>query len=169
MNQETVKLNYLHIAPRKVRQVANLLKGLTVNEAEAQLLVHPQRVSKPLLVLLRSATANAVHNKKMNSGHLMIESIRVDQGPSTKRFLPRAMGRATSILKRTSHITLILKEIEKKTAPRFNIIAQKSKKTKKKEKKGKIKQPIPQAEVKQKEKPKEKAGFFRRIFRRKSM
>ena len=63
MNQEIVQLNYLRIAPRKVRLVANVIKGLSVNEAEAQLFVWPQRSAQPILKLLRSAVANAVeHN-----------------------------------------------------------------------------------------------------------
>lgn len=165
MKTETVKLNYLHITPRKTRLVANLLKGLTVNEAEAQLLLRPQRVAKPLLKLLRSASSNAVHNKKMNVDQLIVDSIRVDQGPSSKRFLPRAMGRATPILKRTSHVTLVLKEVDKKIVPRFNITVHKPKKERGEKKKVKSKM----QEEKIQPQKREKSGFLKKLFRRKSM
>lgn len=164
---ETVKLNHLHIAPRKVRLIANAIKGLSVNEAEAQLLLRPQRPSLPLLKLLRSAVANAKHNQHLDSDKLVIGSIWVDQGPVFKRFIPRAMGRATPIQKKTSHITLILKEVEVKANPRFNIAVQKTE-TVKKEKKSK-KTSAPKAEAGKEVKPKEKAGFFRKMFRRKSV
>ncbi|TSC96699.1 MAG: LSU ribosomal protein L22p (L17e) [Parcubacteria group bacterium Athens0714_26] len=167
MNTETVKLKFLHIAPRKVRLVANALRGLRVNEAEAQLLMRPQRSSYPILKLLRSGIANAVHNKKMDVDRLFIDKILVDQGPSLKRSMPRAMGRATPILKRTSHITLVLIEVEKKRIPRFNIITKKPKKAKK-IKETKIK-PKDHSEKEAAIKPKEKSGFMKKIFSRKSI
>lgn len=168
MIKETVKLNYLHIAPRKVRLVAAALKGLSVNEAEAQLLLRPQRASKPLLKLLRSAIANAKNNKKVDADKLVVENMRVDQGPVFKRFIPRAMGRATPIHKKTSHVTLVLKEVEKRAEPRFNIVVQKTEDTKKK--KAKKKPALPKADIKEEAiKPKEKVGFLKRIFRRKSI
>lgn len=172
MIKETVKLNDLRMAPRKVRLVANLIKGLTVNEAEAQLLVMTKRAALPLLKLLRSAVANAVHNKKAAADKLKIETILVNQGPSLKRFLPRAMGRATPILKRTSHVVLVLVEKESKSAPRFNIISKKPKKSKKentKKIKPKSPQPEKEKEAKKETKPKEKGGFFKKMFRRKSI
>src|SRR3989344_9692027 len=122
MAKQIAKLKYLHIAPRKVRLVANALRGLPANEAEAQLYLRPQRASKPLLKLLRSAIANAKNNQKTDPDKLVVESIQVDSGPVLKRFLPRAMGRATPILKRTSHVTLVLKESERKFEPKFNIV-----------------------------------------------
>lgn len=167
MTKETVKLSYLHIAPRKVRLVSDALKGLSVNEAEAQLLLRPQRSSKPLLKLLRSAVANAKNNKKLDADKLAVENIRVDQGPVFKRFIPRAMGRATPIQKKTSHVTLVLKEVEKKAEPRFNIIVEKPEAAKKEKKAKKPK--TPKAEGKRElAKPKEKTGFLKRMFRRKS-
>ena len=80
MKTQTAKLNYLKIAPRKTRLVANVLKGLSVNEAEAQLLMSPKRASGPLIKLLRSAIANA-KNRQLNPERLFIKEIRVDQGP----------------------------------------------------------------------------------------
>jgi large subunit ribosomal protein L22 len=166
MVKETVKLNYLHIAPRKVRLLANVIKGLPVNEAEAQLYLRPQRASKPLLKLLRSAVANAKHNQKADVDKLVVSSIWVDQGPVFKRFLPRAMGRATPIRKKTSHVTLILTESEKKFEPKFNVVTEQPKVKKEK----KVKKAMPKAEIKKEMvKPKEKAGFFKRFFQRKSV
>ena len=166
MNQVTAKLNYLHIAPRKVRLVTDALKGLSVNEAEAQLLFRPKRSSESLLKLLRSAVANAKNNHKLSADHLIIKDIRVNQGPMLKRFLPRAMGRATPIQKKTSHIFLVLEERLKSKSPRFNIAVSKKAKVPKAEKTpSKPKMAKTDMSVK---KTKEKAGFLRKLFSRKS-
>ncbi len=109
--QSIAKLNYLKIAPRKVRLVANLLKKRSVIEAEAELLYRPQRAAQPLLKLLRSAISNAV-SKDFKKENLFISDIRVDQGPMLKRWMPRAQGRATPIHKKMSHIILVLEEKE---------------------------------------------------------
>lgn len=170
MAQVIAKLNHLHIAPRKVRLVADALKGLSVNQAEAQLLFRPQRSSEPLLKLLRSAAANAKNNHKLNPDKLVVQSIRVDQGPTMKRFLPRAMGRATPIHKKTSHIILILEDKENLKAPKFNITAPKKTKLPKEAKASKAKPKLElEKEAAKQQKPKEKGGFLRRIFRRKSV
>lgn len=124
METQTAQLNYLRIAPRKVRSVADLIKGLTVNEAEAQLLVQRRRPAKPLLKLLRSAVANAKNNKRLDPNHLFIASIRVDQGPMLKRSLPRARGSASPIHKVMCHVTLIL-GVNEKLASRFTIVVPK--------------------------------------------
>ena len=99
MKQPTAQLRYLRIAPRKVRSVADLIRGLPVQDAEAQLMVQRRRPAKPLLKLLRSAVANAKNNKQ-NADHLFISEIRVDQGPMLKRMLPRARGRRRRSRKR---------------------------------------------------------------------
>lgn len=166
MKQITAKLNYLHVAPRKVRLVAQALKGLTLNEAEAQLMFRVQRSSEPLLKLLRSAAANAKNNYRLNPEKLVVASVRVDQGPMIKRFLPRAMGRATPIQKKMSHVTLVLSEKENVKPSRFQIAVVKKNKLPKKE----TKVSKPKLEL-QKETPKrqEKVGFFKRMFRRKSV
>jgi len=167
MAQITAKLNYLHIAPRKVRLVASALKGLTVNEAEAQLLFRPQRSSQPLLKLLRSAVANAKNINKLDPGALVVENIQVNQGPMMKRFLPRAMGRATPIQKKMSHVVLVLGE-RKGIHARFVINAAKKIKEspKKKEKQTKPKIDVPQN---QDQKLAKRPGFFKRFFSRKSI
>ncbi len=124
MEKQTAQLNYLKIAPRKVRSVGDLIKGLTVNEAEAQLLVQRRRPAKSLLKLLRSAVANAKNNKRLNVDHLFIESIRVDKGPMLKRSLPRARGSASPIHKVMSHVTLVL-GVNENLKPRFTIVVPK--------------------------------------------
>jgi len=165
MTTATAKLNHLNIAPRKVRLIVNTLKGLTAAEAEAQLYLRPQRSAGPLLKLLRSAVANA-RDRKLTPERLMIKEIKVDGGPVLKRSLPRAMGRVTPILKRTSHITLVLMESDKALPARFIFVkkerAKKPKKTK--EAKKKI-----EPAVKKEEKIEERPGFFKRIFRRKAI
>lgn len=163
--QLKVKLNYLKIAPRKVRLIADTLKGLSVQEAQAQLLLRPQRSVKPLLKLLNSAVANAKNQKNIDPQKLFISNIRVDGGPILKRFLPRAMGRATPIHKKMSHVTLVLEETEKKYVNRFIITPP--------PKKEKIKKEIKPKKEKTKEikaeKPKGKIGLFKRLFRRKAI
>lgn len=120
MKTQVAKLNYLRIAPRKVRLVANLIKGMQVSEAEAQLLVNPKRASESVLKLLRSAVSNAKNNK-LAVEKLVVKEVRVDEGPVLKRWMPRAQGRATPIHKKSSHITLILAEAEKAVKSRFKI------------------------------------------------
>lgn len=163
-------LRYLHIAPRKVGLVVNALKGLSTNEAEAQLLFRTKRSSHPVLQLLRSAVANAKHNFKLNPETLVIKEIRVDQGPMLKRFMPRAMGRATPIHKKMSHVSITLESKEKPKAARFTI-AGKSKAAKKA--KGSATKPeAKQAkkEIEAQTQSKEKGGgFTKKIFNRKSV
>jgi len=168
MTKVIAKLNHLHIAPRKVRLIASALRGLSTNEAEAQLLFRPQRSSKPLLQLLRSAVANAKNNHKLNPDNLFIESIRVDQGPMMKRSLPRAMGRATPIQKKTSHILLVVENRENLKTPRFSIAEAKKSKLPKKDKAGKSAKPKLEVE-KYESKSKEKVGFLKKMFQRKSV
>jgi len=174
MKTQIAKLNYLRIAPRKVRLVAGLLKGLSVNEAEAQLLINPRRPSLALLKLLRSAVSSAKHNSQLNPENLFISEIRVDGGPMLKRYMPRAMGRATPIQKKSSHVTLVLAESDKLKLPRFKIVrAEKISKREKAErvKKAKGEKEMEKPKVTEKETIKKsgKPGFMRRIFRRKSI
>ena len=103
------KLNNLRIAPRKVRLVAGLIKGMSVEQAKQQFDFLPKKSAEPVLKLLMSAVANAKNNFKMEEADLFVETIFVDQGRVLKRWLPRAMGRVSPILKKSSHVTLILK------------------------------------------------------------
>ncbi|HAP93881.1 MAG TPA: 50S ribosomal protein L22 [Desulfotomaculum sp.] len=103
---------YIRISPAKVRQVVNLIRGHSVSEALAILKFTSKRASLPVAKVIRSAAANAEHNYDMNKDNLFVAATYVDQGPTLKRYRPRAYGRANVIRKRTSHITVILKEKE---------------------------------------------------------
>ncbi len=100
------KLNHLRLAPRKVRLVTNLISGMEVAKAELQLRFLNKRAARSVLKLLQSASANAKSNYGLEKQDLVIKQIFVNQGPTLKRWMPRAMGRATPIMKRTSHIEL---------------------------------------------------------------
>lgn len=104
----TVKLNYLRIAPRKVRLVADLIRGKSVEEAKSILSVTTKRGAPVLQKLLKSAVANATSQSGLNPADLYIRKITVDEGPKLKRWMPRARGQAYQIQKKTSHITLVL-------------------------------------------------------------
>ncbi len=167
---QTARLRYLHIAPRKVRLIADTVRGLSVSEAEARLLMQPQRSARELLKLLRCAAAGAKNNQKLDPDRLVISQCFVDQGPMLKRSLPRAMGRATPIHKKMSHVTIILREIAASVAPRFTVLPppKKEKKGKKKSGKPEQKKTAPETEKPMSEK-KGQSGFFKRMFRRKSV
>lgn len=104
----TAKLKYLKMSPRKVRLVADLIRGMNLIEAKAQLRVNPRRASKPLLKLLDSAEASARNNFKLDEKDLNIFELRVDDGPRLKRLFYRSRGRADIKQKRMSHISIIL-------------------------------------------------------------
>lgn len=106
------KLRYLKVSPKKVRPVADVIKGMPVERAIAELKSRGRRASPALIGLLRSAVANAVNVRGLEREELVVKSLLVDPGPSYKRMLPRAMGRATPIMKRTSHITVVLEPVK---------------------------------------------------------
>jgi len=111
----TAKLRYLRITPRKVRLVVNLIRGEKLEKAQIILNFTQKKAALPVLKLLNQALANAVEkNLKLDKKNIYISKIFVDGGPSYKRTFPRARGRADVILKRTSHITIVLDEIDKK-------------------------------------------------------
>lgn len=103
MIKAKAQLKYLRISPRKVRLVANLIRNLNVSQAEQQLKFSGKRSAQSILKLLKSAIANS-----NNAPDLFISEIKVDQGPTLKRWRARARGQANMIKKRTSHITIIL-------------------------------------------------------------
>lgn len=103
-----VKLKYLHISPRKVRLVADAIRGKKVDEAQSILSFTVKKASLPVLKLLNSAVANT----KEKTDKLYISKITVDEGPVMKRVLPRAKGRGDVLKKRSSHVTLVLDEIK---------------------------------------------------------
>ncbi|MBM7716936.1 50S ribosomal protein L22 [Siminovitchia sp. FSL H7-0308] len=100
----------VRIAPRKARLVVDLIRGKQVGEAVAILKLTPKAASPIVEKLLKSAVANAEHNYDMDIDNLLISEAYVDEGPTMKRFRPRAQGRASQINKRTSHITIVVSE-----------------------------------------------------------
>ncbi|NQD67894.1 50S ribosomal protein L22 [Bacillus haikouensis] len=100
----------VRIAPRKVRLVVDLIRGKQVGEAVAILNHTPKAASPVVEKVLKSAIANAEHNYDMDINSLIVTEAYVNEGPTLKRFRPRAMGRASQINKRTSHITLVVSE-----------------------------------------------------------
>jgi large subunit ribosomal protein L22 len=102
----------LRMAPRKVRLVANMVKGMPVERAQAQLTFLVKKPAPLILKLVNSAVANAKNNFQSEAANLFIKSIMVEAGSTLKRWLPRAMGRASAIHKRTCSIRLILGEIK---------------------------------------------------------
>ncbi len=101
---------YVRIAPRKVRVVMDLIRGKNVAEAFAILKFTPKVGADAIEKVLKSAVANAENNFDMNVDKLYVSSAFVDQGPTLKRIHPRSRGQAFKILKRTSHITVVVEE-----------------------------------------------------------
>lgn len=100
----------VRIAPRKVRLILDLVRGKEVGEAISILKLTNKRSSPVVEKLVKSAVANAEHNYDMDIDNLYISEIYADEGPTLKRFRPRAQGRASKINKRTSHITVVVEE-----------------------------------------------------------
>lgn len=101
---------YIRISPQKARLVLEMIKGKPVEEALNVLKFTPKRAARIVLKILNSAVANAVQNPNIDVDTLFVFRVYADEGPTLKRWMPRAMGRATRINKRTSHITVILEE-----------------------------------------------------------
>jgi large subunit ribosomal protein L22 len=104
------KLRFVRISPRKARLVADLIRGKKSEEALNILIFTRKAAARILIKLLKSAIANATQKKTVDVDRLYVKKITVDQGPTMKRFTPRALGRATTIRKRTSHIHMVLDE-----------------------------------------------------------
>ena len=137
----TAKLNDYRQSPRKVRLVANLVKGKKIEEVRNTLVFLIKRASKPLADLIESAVANASHNFNISADQLYIKEFRVDEGVVLKRRMPRARGMAYPINKRTSHIFIQLDTID-------NMPQKKSKNKNEKSKNKDQKQEIAKVEVK---------------------
>jgi ribosomal protein L22 len=103
---------YVRIAPRKARLVADQIRGLHIDKARALLQFSPRSAAEDIHKLLNSAAANAENNHDLIGDEMRISSITVDEGPTLRRFRPRALGRATPINKRTSHIAVALTPVE---------------------------------------------------------
>lgn len=99
---------YVRTSARKARLVCDHIRGKSVADARALLLHSPRSVAEDWSKLLESAVANAEHNNGLDADTLKVVEVRADEGPTLKRFRPRAMGRATKIRKRTSHLTIVL-------------------------------------------------------------
>ena len=176
------KLNYLRISPRKVRLVADLIRGKSVGEAQSILSFTVKAPAQPVLKLLKSAVNSAKNNFQLEESNLYISKITVDEGPKYKRFFPRARGQAYEIQKKTSHITIVLDEL--RSSPHFaaaRVLNEVVKKPRKRVKKGK-EAAVKSSEVVEKIQKTEKPKFapraemqrprvekgLRRIFRRKA-
>ena|SRR3989344_8224314 len=109
--QSKATVRYLRIAPRKVRLVAELIRGKKASEAKAILRFCTKNAADPLQKALQSALASAVHNFQLDEANLYIAKLDVQEGSKLKRYRPRARGRAYPIQKKTSHITVVLDEI----------------------------------------------------------
>ena len=103
---------YVRIAPRKARLIADQVRGLHIEKARALLQFSPRGAAEDIHKLINSAAANAENNHDLIADEMRVSSITVDEGPTLRRFRPRALGRATPINKRTSHIAVALTPVE---------------------------------------------------------
>ena len=189
------QLNNYRRSPRKVRLVAKMIAGLDAAAAENQLRFAIKGSAVDILKLLQSAVANAENNFGLDKANLYIKSARVDEGANLKRWLPRAHGRASLILKRTSYIEIVLKEkvegqgrkkVKKQEIKEVSLKEMKkplAEKAEKPEEEKKIQRPgartiksdedVKEREEKEfldeKKKSESSKGFLKRVFRRKSM
>ncbi len=162
----TAKLRHLRITPRKVRLVADLIRGKRAEESQNILNFTIKKAASPILKLLRSALANAKNSFQLDEANLYISKILVDEGQKYKRWRARARGSANQIQKKTSHVTIILDEIVKKAKKVKKLKPEVIKKERVEERVVKPEKPKirPEIEV---PKPKIERGI-RRIFRRKA-
>ena len=167
--QVTAQLNYLRIAPRKVRLVARVLRGLSVTKAESQLNFIVKRTSGPLAKLLQSAISNAENNFSLVKENLFIKELVVNEGAKIKRTMPRAMGTAGMIQKKTSHIKIVLEEKAPGLKAKKPEPAAKEAKEEILEEKVHDKQKKPLMETKKPVIKKEVLGGVRKFFRRKTV
>jgi len=104
---------FVRTSARKARLVADLIRGLPVADAQAVLAYSTRAAALPVRKVLQSAVANADHNHGLDARELVVARVTVDEGPTIKRYRPRAQGRATPIMKRTCHITIHVAETER--------------------------------------------------------
>jgi large subunit ribosomal protein L22 len=107
-NAALAQAKYVRMTPMKCRRVLDVVRGMPVQEALDVLRFQPQAASEPIGKVLASAVANAENNKQLDPRTLFVSQAYVDEGPTLKRFRPRAQGRAYRIRKRTSHITVVV-------------------------------------------------------------
>ncbi|EKE16145.1 MAG: 50S ribosomal protein L22 [uncultured bacterium] len=170
-------LKNLRVSPRKVRLVVNLIKGMDANEALVQLPYTGKKSNREIGKLLKSAIANAENNFGLDVKNLFVSDIQVGEGPTLKRWLPRAFGRATQLMKRTSNIYLILEEkIESKPGKRKVVKKKQTKEEKEieniEEEKSEIKEekkaPIKSNSFRGVVNKGQKSGWSKKVFQRKS-
>ena len=111
------KARYVRVTPRKARRVVDMIRGLPAEQAQAVLTFAPQSASDPVGKLLASAIANAEQTGQASASSLVVKRVWVDDGPTLKRFRPRAQGRGYRINKKTSHITVIVSDEGAAPAP----------------------------------------------------
>ena len=113
-NTQTAKCiaKTIRVTPRKARLVIDLIRGKKVSDAYAILKFTPKGATEPIMKVLKSAAANAVNNLNMKQENLYVKEAFVNDGPTLKRYLPRAKGSADPLLKRTCHITVVVAEKE---------------------------------------------------------
>jgi large subunit ribosomal protein L22 len=168
--QKTFYLNYLRIAPRKVRLVADLIRGKKAIDAMSILNYVKKRAAKDLMKLIKSGITSFAIEKRVPKEYLVIKEIQVNEGPRLKRYLPRAYGRASLILKRSSHIKLVLESLDgykELTDKEIEELIKKNKKKEKSEKEQKEEKQI--REFEQKEQKSKFDIIIPKIFRRKSI
>lgn len=173
----TSRIKNLHISPQKCRLVVDLVRGVDVEDASAQLKNLRKKAAEPILKLLNQAIASGEHNHDMERSNLYINKVFVDEGTVMKRWKPRAFGRANPIIKRTSHITLVLDE--RVAGKKRSKVAKKNVKV---EDKPKDKEETKESDKKddnnknkfnkdnnKNSRPSKDGGVFKKIFRRKSV
>lgn len=168
-SEKTVKatLKNINISPRKVRLVADLIRGQNATSALAQLKMTNKRGSEPLEKLINSALANA-RNQNLDQSRLVVDTLTVDKGLTFKRALPKSRGRVGLVERKFSHVNLVLKEADSK-APKY-VIHKKEKKIKDiKPEQIKPKKQQDFKEAEKKPKKEKKPGFMKKIFQRKSI
>lgn len=172
MNTATAKLGNLRIAPRKVRLLADAVRGKSVPAALTLLNALVKKGSLPVAKLLRSAAANAKQQFHADERNLRIAKMSVDEGPKLKRWMPRSRGQSYQIQKKTSHITVVLEEQARENVPAHHM---KESVKEKEVKEGKEKQGATEAKKPvfrkraQKEFAQKSIAGMKRIFRRKSI
>ena len=112
ITQVKATAKYVRVSPTKVRQLTRLIKGEHVDEARRILMFSDKGAARPLRKVLESAIANAENNDGLDPDELVVHNAFVDEGPTLKRFQPRALGRAYRVRKRTSHITVVVAPAE---------------------------------------------------------
>lgn len=117
LQKATATARFIRVSPTKARQVADLIRGRHVDDARRILRFTQRAAATPVAKVLESAVANAEHNRDLPGDELVVTKTWVDEGPTLRRFRPRAMGRATRVRKRTCHISVEVGRVEQELSP----------------------------------------------------